>query len=207
MSDIKATPKETVEALLNRSKRPKRAVPIRNTFIQDKDNQWQSTGPGPLAAFVSGGDATALDLILLLRAVASSDNEEDGYSVRQAAGVWRRALAHCGHQISIPAVSKAWTRLEKRKQIAKTRSRRLASVTVLREDGLGAPYTHPFEFPCSHFGSCLVGCGSKQQSNHESERGDGADESPVEMEGLGDHGLGEHGKYSSGGQGGDGGEE
>jgi hypothetical protein len=56
-----------------------------------------------------------LDLILLLRAVASSDNEEDGYSVRQAAGVWRRALAQCGHQISIPAVSKAWTRLEKRK--------------------------------------------------------------------------------------------
>lgn len=142
---IKATPKQTVEALLDRSKRPKRALPIRNTFIQEKDNRWRSTGPGPLAAFVSGGDGTALDLNLLVRAVASSDNEDDGYSVRQAAGVWARAVAHCGRDVSIPAISKAWTRLEHRKQIEKARSRRLASITVLREDGSGEPYTHPGE--------------------------------------------------------------
>lgn len=143
MSGIKATPKETVEALLERSKRPRRAVPIRNTLVQNKDSRWRSTGPGPLAVFVAGGDSTGLDLNLLVRAVASGDDEEDGYSVRQAAGVWARALAHCGSEISIPAVSKAWTRLEQRKQVKKRRSRRLASITVLREDGSGNPYTHP----------------------------------------------------------------
>ena len=143
MNDIKATPKQTVEALLERSKRPKRAVPLRNTFIQKKDSRWRSTGPGPLANFVSGGDSTGLDLNLLVRSVASGDSEDDGYSVRQAAGVWARALAHCGSQISVPAVSKAWTRLERRNQVKKTRSRRLAAITVLREDGSGDLYTHP----------------------------------------------------------------
>jgi hypothetical protein len=53
----------------------------------------------------------------------------------------------------------------------------------------------------------LGACGTKEQSNHESERSDVADESPVEMEGLRDHGLGEHGKYPSGGQGGDSGKK
>lgn len=143
MNHIAATPEQTVEALLERSKRPKRAVPRRNTFIQAKGSNGTSTGSGPRAAFVSGGDSTALDLNLLVRAVASGDSEDDGYSVRQAAGVWARALSHFGRQISVPAVSKAWTRLEKRRQIGKTRSRRLASIKIFSEDGSGQPYTHP----------------------------------------------------------------
>lgn len=145
MNAVVATPKQTVEALLERSKRPNRALPLRNTFIQQKDSGWRSIGPGPLRDFVFGGDSTALDLILLLRAVASGDSEDDGYSVRLPAAVLARALAHCGSSISVPAVSKALTRLVARKQITKERSRRLTSVTILREDRSGEPYSHPGE--------------------------------------------------------------
>lgn len=144
MSNKIATPAQTVTALLDRSARPNNALPIRTSFVQAKDSRGRAAGPGPLAAFVGNGDETGLDLNLLVRSVASGDGEH-GYSVRQSSKVWARALQHCGCQITAAAVSKAWGRLEARKMVSRKRSRRLASVTVLREDGSGGSYSHPAE--------------------------------------------------------------
>lgn len=141
-----ATSKQTVEALLDRSARPNRALPIRTTFVQGKDTKGRAAGPGPLATFVANGDETGLDLNLLVRSVASGDGEF-GYSVRQASKVWSRALHHCRSNISSPGISKASARLEQRKLITRSRSQRMASITILREDGSGQPYTHPSSDP------------------------------------------------------------
>lgn len=138
MTQQPATPSETIEALLDRSARPKRAVPIRRTFLQ-QGTSGDGAVPGPIAEFVTHGDETALDLWLLARAVTSGE----GHDVALAAQTWARALEGCRSTISTPGVSKALSRLEGRRLITRGRSGRWSKVTVLREDGSGAPYTHP----------------------------------------------------------------
>lgn len=132
-----ANPQETVEGLLTRSKRRGQAVPIRRAFVQ-QGSQRQPT-PGPLAGLVKNRDERALDLYLLLHAVASAPP----WDVAEAAPVWGRTLGLIKPGNAGSAVSKTWKRLEARHLIARSRSGRGVNVTLLHEDGSGNPYTHP----------------------------------------------------------------
>jgi hypothetical protein len=128
------TQQETIQDLLARSKRQE--VPIRWTFVQRGSRGRPE--PGPLAEFVGNHDERGLDLYLLVHAVASAKP----WNVDLPAGVWARMLGLPGDN-GPSAVSKVWRRLEDRGLISRERVRREASVTLLREDGTGAPYTHP----------------------------------------------------------------
>jgi hypothetical protein len=128
--------RETVDALLQRSGRD--SVPIRRSFVQAPG---RGGGAGPLAAFVSQRRARALDLYLLLHAVASAPP----YDARFPAAVWARALGVAEQSAADSFVSKSWHWLEDRKLIASRRRGRLREVTLLQEDGSGLPYRHPGE--------------------------------------------------------------
>jgi hypothetical protein len=134
------TQQETIEELLARSKRE--AVPIRWSFVQRGTRKRPQ--PGPLAEFVGHHDERALDLYLLVHAAASAAR----WNVELPARVWARMLDL--HDASGPsAVSKTWKRLEDRDLINRDRVQRRASITLLREDGHGDPYTHPGAGPKS----------------------------------------------------------
>src|SRR5512132_1740037 len=124
------TQQETIEDLLTRSKR--RELPIRWSFVQRGSRLRPE--PGPLAQFVSHHEGRALDLYLLLQAVASAAP----WNVDLPAGVWARMLGLPGDNGPL-AVSKIWKRLEDRGLIARDRVRRHASVTLLCEDCTGDP--------------------------------------------------------------------
>lgn len=128
---------EVVEAFLARSKRGG-SVPIRNAFVQG--GQQASPAPGPLAGLVRRHDERALDLKLLHQCVAVGG----GHDVTAAAVTWARALGLYHPNQGPAAVSKVWHRLADAGLVRKERSGRLAEVTLLKEDGSGAPYTHPY---------------------------------------------------------------
>jgi len=130
----KATTRETVAAMLDRSNRE--FVPIRRSFVQAPDH---GGGPGPLAAFVSQRRGRALDLYLLCHAVASSPP----YDVSFASQVWARALGIEGKAGSSSAISRSWTWLEECKLVSSERRGRRKIVSILKEDGSGSSYTHP----------------------------------------------------------------
>jgi hypothetical protein len=128
------TQQEDIEDLLTRSKR--RELPIRWSFVQRGSRRRPE--PGPLAKFVGHHDERGLDLYLLVHAVASAAP----WNVDLPAGVWARMLGLLGDD-GPSAVSKTWRRLEDQRLITRERVRRRASITLLREDGTGDPYTHP----------------------------------------------------------------
>lgn len=130
-----------MRAFLTRSKRPE-GVPIRNTFVQG-GTQGKPT-PGPLAALLRNHDERGLELKLLHQAVASSPAVSGDYDVTEAAVVWARALGLYHPTQGAAAVSKTWRRLEALGLVRRERSGRLAVVTLLREDGSGHAYTHPY---------------------------------------------------------------
>lgn len=134
-----ASRESTIAALLARSQRKSGAVPIRWVFLQR--GAGRSLHPGPLASLVRRHDERALELYLLLRAVASAAP----WSSTEDARVWARALGlvRSGGQYDSSAVSKAWNRLEALRLVHREREGRLASVQVLNEDGLGSPYEPP----------------------------------------------------------------
>jgi hypothetical protein len=112
---------------------------MRISFVQGTKNGVRV--PGPLAEFVTNGDRRGLRLYLLLLAKATTDP----WDAALPAAVWARAL-----DVPLPttkgaasSVSKTWLRLEQRRLVSRKRSKRMARVTVLREDGSGATYTHP----------------------------------------------------------------
>src|SRR5437868_472229 len=81
-----ASSQATIEALLERSKRPTKKVPIRSTFVQQGTQR--SPRPGPLAELVRRHDDRALELYLLFRAVASGGD----WAVTESSQLWARAL-------------------------------------------------------------------------------------------------------------------
>lgn len=130
------TQDETVDALLARSARTSRRVPVRESFVQRRGHS--RTGPGPLADLVHRGDERALDLFLLVHTLASAPP----YDVVLPARVWARALGvGGGHAVS--AVSKVWGRLEVVKLVERERTGRHTRVTLLKEDGRGRRYRSP----------------------------------------------------------------
>lgn len=134
---VAATARQTLEALVDRSNRS--AIPIRKTFMQQKEGT--KSVPGPFAPFVTSNDKFGLRLYLLLLTVASTSP----WDVAMHSAVWARALGVENPQSDTARsrVSKAWTRLEKRGLIEKGRKNRVASVTLLTEDGTGVDYSRP----------------------------------------------------------------
>jgi hypothetical protein len=133
-----ATPDETVDEIVALSGRSD--VPIRVEFLQGKDGTGTST-PGPLADFVRTGDQRALTLYLLALTKASSEP----WDTALPAPVWARAMG-----VDLPqsntatsTISKAWRRIDERRLIERRRRKRMAAVTLLREDGSGRVYSHP----------------------------------------------------------------
>ena len=133
MADVAASQAETVLALLERSRR--NALPLRRSFVQIRQH---GGGGGPLAAFVRGRHAVALDLYLLGRAVAS----QEPFDVALPSRVWARALG-LPEASSAVTISNSWKWLEEQKLITSVRTGRLRNVQFLREDGSGVPYEHP----------------------------------------------------------------
>lgn len=130
---------ETISAQLRDAGRPSKGTPLRRSFVQQGSQR--KPQPGPLAEIVKSHDETALDLYLLLRTLASADP----WDVVRDARIWGRMIGH-GSDVDGGAaiVSKAWRRLdEKYGLIERTRSGRLARITVLDESGDGANYESP----------------------------------------------------------------
>lgn len=124
---------EAIEALLARSGRD--SVPIRRSFTQLRS---RGGGPGPLAAFLTGRRRRALDLYLLAHAVCSAPP----WDVTLGSVVWGRLLGLSSSGLA-SMISRQWSWLEEQQLIATSRKDRLRTVTLLREDGSGKPYTHP----------------------------------------------------------------
>lgn len=132
-----ATPRETVEALLESGNRLNGKVPLRRVFVQQGSRG--DPEPGPLASLVHNGDQRGLDLFLLLKAVASAPP----FNSSRSAGVWARALRFTGKTADEQTVSRIWRRLAGLRLVSRSRSGRLADIGLLREDGSGEVYVHP----------------------------------------------------------------
>ena len=149
MSDSVAERQAAISELLRRSGRD--WVPIRRDLVQAPGRRG---GPGPLAAFVSERRGRALDLYLLARVLAS----QEPWDATLAAPVWARLLGLQGKNAT-SLISRNWSWLEQHRLIATRRKARLREITILREDGSGAPYQHPgatgegfyFKLPHAYF--------------------------------------------------------
>lgn len=127
------TQEQRIDALVARS-RWQQGVPIRHGFVQRGPRTRPE--PGPLKHLVAHHDDRAFDLYMLARLIG----KKEPFKVELEAGVWAGALGLRGP--SGPAtVSRAWRRLSDLKLVERGRKGRLASVTLLREDGSGDPYT------------------------------------------------------------------
>lgn len=155
MENATATSQETLLWLLKKSKR-QGTVPVHNCFLQT--GKGRSVTPGPLAAFVSAGRQTALDLYLLGLLLASGKP----YNVAQPSGVWSRILGVGTPETAASTISKQWKWLEEQKLIARAGRRgQYAEIVMLREDGSGDPYVPglrggnwfhvPFEYWTDHW--------------------------------------------------------
>lgn len=136
-----ASSHETITALVERAKR-KHGVPVRREFIQRGD--YRHPQPGLLADFVRSRDDRGLELYLHALAIASAAP----WNVDEWAQIWARVLDLHNPDgtvsaAGLSAISKVWRRLERRSLIMRTRIKRKASITLLREDGFGRPYEHP----------------------------------------------------------------
>ncbi len=133
---------ETIKWLLyDRSGRRNHTVPIRRAFAQglDEDGPRTAHKPGPLHQLIR--NELALDLLLLVHAVASGGD----FSVTERAETWARATGvsfKTDGSASAP-VSRLWHRLDELQLIGRSTDGRLTKVTKLREDGSGNPYTRP----------------------------------------------------------------
>lgn len=134
-SETVASQLETIEAMLERSKRG--FVPLRRVFVQERQ---RGGGASALAAFVTARRTLALDLYLLVHAIASSPP----YDVALPAQVWARALGLHG-KAAPSVVSKNWAWLEDQRLIRSEREGRLRRVFLLDEDRSGSAYVHPGE--------------------------------------------------------------
>ena len=122
-----ATPKDTVEALLEAGNRLKGGgVPLRRTFVQQGSRD--APQPGPLASLVHNGDQRGLDTFLLLKAVASVSP----FDSHRSAAVWARALRHTGVSANEQTVSRIWRRLEGLRLVARSKTGRVANITLLK---------------------------------------------------------------------------
>ncbi|MER5911916.1 hypothetical protein ABT124_15760 [Streptomyces sp. NPDC001982] len=136
----KATGRDTRTEILKRSIRAN--VPLRKTFVQAP--RGTASRHGPLCEFVTGRDLRGLKAYLLI--VAACSNGTDGWSTRHDSAVWARMMDIDQTATEQAARTGAWRalrRLRDRNLITCTRSGKMITVTLLREDGSGAPYERP----------------------------------------------------------------
>jgi hypothetical protein len=90
---------------------------------------------------VHAGDHRALLLYFLLLTKASGGT----WNSSLPAAAWARALNHPlpNTKGAISTISKTWFRLERQQLVRRARVRRMADVTLLKEDGSGEEYIHP----------------------------------------------------------------
>ena len=134
------TQDETIAALLARTKRRgDPSVPIRKTFLQQGTDRQRT--PGPLAALCTNHDDRALDLYLLVMAIASSSTP---YAASLPSAAWARMLGLSDSANAKQAVSKTFRRLIDRALIDRAgREGRQARFALLNEAGDGTTYTRP----------------------------------------------------------------
>ena len=140
-----ATENDTRDYLLQRSKRDHAPVP--KVFVQNPDKSLKNRA-GPLAEFVRAGDVRALKALLFLHAFISSGAGDNGWSATLPLKVWARAFdttKTADSRSASSAATKILTRLVQRKMIDRQRTGRARNITVtlLRPDGSGEPYTRP----------------------------------------------------------------
>ncbi len=127
----------TVVAILKESKRPDK-VPFRNGFVQRGVRG--NPKPGPLSPIVSRGREKAFDQYLLAVAWAS----REPFDVRKDSRIWARGIGLATDESGRAAVSRNWSFLSELQLVEVEREKRLAKVTLLREDGSGRKYRdHP----------------------------------------------------------------
>ena len=135
---------DTIEELLGSARR--NAVPVRNTFAQQRDGH-KDPVPGPLAGIVRRGVASAWEQYLLLHARAAGRPDDEAgalqFDVCLESRVWARALGLAEDESGQRTVQRNWKALSDLRLVKIEPSGRLLSVTLLHEDGSGAPYTHP----------------------------------------------------------------
>ncbi len=92
-----------------------------------------------MAEIVRRGRERTLEQYLLAVALATGHPHD----VNRDSRIWARAVGLPENASGRAAVSRNWAFLRNLKLVRVARKKRLASVTLLREDGSGAPYTHP----------------------------------------------------------------
>jgi DNA-binding transcriptional ArsR family regulator len=139
MKAPRATTQQTIEALLQASKR--NLLPLSYRFVQHRDEEDKGVA-GPLAEFVKAHNFRGLHQYLLAHAAASGGK----FEVTRDSRIWARALGLDETKPSSrAAVSKGWSWLEQRKLIRRERRGRLAKITLCSDDGSGRPYQHPYD--------------------------------------------------------------
>lgn len=122
-------------ALLTSARR--RLVPVRRAFVQlPRNGAKDADRAGPLASLVEKRQHVALDLILLLLALQPVISEKDPLPGK----TWARLLTTSKATRSAATVSRTWAVLEDLQMIQRQRG---TPVRPLREDGSGAPWSHP----------------------------------------------------------------
>lgn len=127
---------DTLEALLQGRSSRRAFVPVARSFLQYPR---AGGGPGPLSAFVRSRRKRALDLYLLIHAVASAPP----FDVNFPAQVWARALAMPASRGSSVQISTTLSWLEAQGLIETSRVGAGRRIVLLADDGTGRPYTHP----------------------------------------------------------------
>jgi hypothetical protein len=132
-----ASRKETIAAILRESERPGR-VPLRNSFVQ-LGGRGPEAKPGPMAEIVRRGRERTLEQYLLAVTFATGHPHD----VNRDSRIWARAVGLPESASGRAAVSRSWTLLRELSLVEVARRKRLASITLLREDGSRAAYSHP----------------------------------------------------------------
>jgi hypothetical protein len=96
-----------------------------------------------MAEIVRRGRERALEQYLL----AVTWGSAAPYDVTRDSRIWARAVGLPDNASGRAAVSRSWSLLRELRLVRVTRRKRLASVTLLREDGLGRAYSHPSKDP------------------------------------------------------------
>jgi len=144
-SETPATEEETRAYLLKRSKRT--SAPVPKYFIQNP-NRKLADRSAPLAEFIKNGDLRGLRALLFLHAIISNGDGDNGWSSTLPLSAWARVFdttKTASGRSSSTSATKILTRLVGRRLIARSRTGRARSITVtlLRPDGSGDPYTRP----------------------------------------------------------------
>jgi hypothetical protein len=115
------------------------AVPLRVEFLHPAV---RGGGSGPLAELVKHRRRVALDLLLLAHAAWPLRTSN---GLLASAAAWARAVGVEQDNGTRALISRSWSWLEQQRLVATSSQGRLRAVEILREDGSGRPWQHPFD--------------------------------------------------------------